>query len=58
MAVARTLDELIPILIDAPADHSTRSKWLKRLFEAVHDEASSTCRRSKIGLVKSPGIRI
>ena len=33
-AVARTLEELIPILIDAPADHSTRSKWLARLFEA------------------------
>ena len=32
-AVARMLDELIPILIEAPADHSTRSKWLGRLFE-------------------------
>jgi hypothetical protein len=30
--------ELIPILIDATADHSTRSKWLKRLIEAVHDD--------------------
>ena len=29
---------MIPILIDATADHSTRSKWLKRLFEAVHDD--------------------
>jgi hypothetical protein len=37
-AVARTLDELIPILIDAPADHSTRSKWLTRLFEAVQND--------------------
>jgi len=37
-AVARTLDELIPILIDAPADHSTRSKWLERLFEAVRND--------------------
>jgi hypothetical protein len=37
-AVARTLDELIPILIDAPAVHSTRSKWLTRLFEAVQDD--------------------
>jgi hypothetical protein len=37
-AVARTLDELIPILIDAPADHATRSKWLERLFEAVQDD--------------------
>ena len=37
-AVARTLDELIPILIAAPADHSTRSKWLDRLFEAVQND--------------------
>lgn len=39
-AVARTLDELIPILIGAPADHLTRSKWLKRLFEAVQDDGA------------------
>jgi hypothetical protein len=38
MAVARTLAELIPILIDAPADHATRSKWLERLFEAVQND--------------------
>lgn len=37
-AVARALDELIPILIHAPADHSARSKWLRRLFEAVQDD--------------------
>ena len=37
-AVARTLAELIPILIDAPADHATRSKWLERLFEAVQND--------------------
>ena len=37
-AVARTLDELIPILVEAPADHGTRSKWLDRLFEAVQDD--------------------
>ena len=30
-AVNRTLNELIPILIDAPADQKTRGKWLKRL---------------------------
>ena len=29
-AVARTLAELIPILVDAPADHATRSKWLEQ----------------------------
>ena len=28
-AVAHALAELIPILIDAPADHATRSKWLE-----------------------------
>ena len=37
-AVARTLGALIPILIDAPADHSTRSKWLARLFEAGQND--------------------
>ena len=37
-AVARTLNELIPILADAPADHATRSKWLQRLFEAVQND--------------------
>jgi hypothetical protein len=36
-AVARTLAELIPIVIDAPADHATR-KWLQRLFEAVQND--------------------
>ena len=37
-AVARALDELIPILVEAPADQGTRSKWLNRLFEAVQDD--------------------
>ena len=37
-AVARTLNELIPILADAPADHAIRSKWLERLFEAVQND--------------------
>ena len=37
-AVARTLAELIPIVIDAPADDATRSKWLERLFEAVQND--------------------
>jgi hypothetical protein len=37
-AIARTLDELIPILIEAPANHPTRSKWLERLFEAVRND--------------------
>ncbi len=37
-AVHRTLDELIPILIAAPADVMTRSAWLGRLFQAVMDD--------------------
>jgi hypothetical protein len=37
-AVFRTLNELIPTLILAPADPATRRKWLARLFEAVQDD--------------------
>jgi hypothetical protein len=37
-AVARTLEQLIPILVDAPADHATRAGWLERLFEAVQED--------------------
>ena len=37
-AVRRTLDELIPIVIAAPADVPTRSAWLDRLFQAVMDD--------------------
>jgi hypothetical protein len=36
--VLRTVNELIPILTVAPADHATRSKWLERLFEAVQND--------------------
>jgi hypothetical protein len=48
MAVAHTLAELIPILIDAPADYATRSKWLERLFEAVQNDG---------GRISGPGRR-
>ena len=37
-AVSRTLDELIPILIAAPADHAITRTWLERLFEAVQND--------------------
>jgi hypothetical protein len=37
-AVHRTLAELIPILISAPADVKTRGVWLERLFQAVMDD--------------------
>lgn len=34
-AVNRTLGALLPILISAPADRRTRSKWMDRLYDAV-----------------------
>ena len=37
-AVFRTVNELIPILTVASADHATRRKWLERLFEAVQND--------------------
>lgn len=37
-AVRRTLDELLPILIDAPADENTRAKWLEILREAILED--------------------
>ena len=37
-AVHRTLDQLIPILIAAPADIARRRQWLERLFEAAMDD--------------------
>jgi hypothetical protein len=37
-AVNRTLDDLIPILIEAPADVAMRAAWLERLFQAVMDD--------------------
>lgn len=37
-AVHRTIDELLPLLIEAPADLATRSKWTDRLYEAVMDD--------------------
>ena len=37
-AVARTLDQVLPVLIDAPADHATRARWLERLFKAVEED--------------------
>ena len=37
-AVFRTVNELIPILAVASADHPTRGKWLARLFEAVQND--------------------
>jgi hypothetical protein len=41
-AVNWAQDELLPILIEAPANRKTRDKWLDRLWQAVQD-ASTTC---------------
>ena len=53
-AVHRTLDELIPILVSAPADVATRSAWLDRLFQAVMDDGVHTSRRSRTAGARSP----
>ena len=37
-AVNKTLDALIPVIIKAPADDKTRSKWLDRLWQAMADD--------------------
>jgi hypothetical protein len=37
-AVDRTLKELLPVLIDAPADEKTRAKWLEQLRDAILDD--------------------
>jgi len=36
--VYRTLNDLIPLLVAAPADQKTRGKWLARLFAAVQND--------------------
>jgi hypothetical protein len=37
-AVERTLEALIPLLIKAPADRSTREEWMDRLYDAVLED--------------------
>ena len=37
-AVYWTQDELLPIVIDAPADRKTRDQWLDRLWQAIEDD--------------------
>ena len=37
-AVYNTVDALIPIIINAPADDNTRGKWLDRLWQAMEDD--------------------
>lgn len=37
-AVNKTLDQLLPVIINAPADTTTRDKWLERLWQALEDD--------------------
>ncbi|WP_323033177.1 hypothetical protein [Paracoccus sp. (in: a-proteobacteria)] len=37
-AVRRTLEELLPVLIEAQADEKIRAKWLEQLREAILDD--------------------
>lgn len=37
-AVFRTLDDLLPIIIAAPACPETRGKWMARLFDAIQED--------------------
>ncbi|MCU7920461.1 MAG: hypothetical protein KZQ95_19195 [Candidatus Thiodiazotropha sp. (ex Epidulcina cf. delphinae)] len=37
-AVNKALDALIPIIVKAPADDNTQSKWLDRLWQAMEDD--------------------
>jgi hypothetical protein len=37
-AVGRALTELLPIVIDAPADRKTRDQWLTRLWRAIEED--------------------
>ena len=37
-AVRRTLENLVPVLIEAPADEPTRAHWLERLRQAIVDD--------------------
>lgn len=37
-AIYRTLEQLLPLLIDAPADEPTRADWLERLRDAIMED--------------------
>jgi len=37
-AVNKALDDLIPLIIKAPADAKTRDQWLERLWQAMEDD--------------------
>jgi hypothetical protein len=37
-AVNKALDQLLPVIINAPTDPNTRQKWLERLWQAMEDD--------------------
>jgi hypothetical protein len=37
-AVGWTLNELLPMVIDAPAERETRDRWLDRLYQAIQED--------------------
>ena len=37
-AVYKSLDQLLPVIINAPADANTRHKWLERLWQAKEED--------------------
>jgi hypothetical protein len=37
-SVNKALDQLLPVIINAPADAKTRQKWLERLWQAMEDD--------------------
>ena len=37
-AVNKALDQLLPVIINAPADDTTRQKWLERLWQAKEED--------------------
>jgi len=37
-AVGRALTELLPVVINAPADRKTRDQWLARLWQAIEED--------------------
>jgi len=37
-AVNKTLDDLIPLIINAPAEAKTRNKWLERLWQGMEND--------------------
>lgn len=37
-AVNKAIEELVPIIAEAPADHKVRDKWLDRLWNAIQED--------------------